>query len=131
MTTLNDALVAYVNADAATAALQANRFYHLRLPDEAVLPASTFQRIDASRVYAQSLAGGLPRARYQLTHWGTTPMAAQSLADAVRKRLDGFHGTMSGVRVDSVQCEDGPDLDDPETFTFRSIRDYFIQHTEA
>jgi Protein of unknown function (DUF3168) len=128
---MNDALVAYVNADATVAGLQANRFYHLRLPDEAVLPASTFQRIDASRVYAHATAGGLPRARYQLTHWGATPMDAQALADAIRHRLDGFHGTMSGVRVDSVECVDGPDLDDPETQTFRSIRDYFMQHTEV
>lgn len=131
MTTMSEALVAYVNADTTVAGMQSTRLYPLRLPPNATLPATVYQRIDASRVYAHALAGGLPKARYQLTHWGATFATAQALADAVRHRLDGFHGTMSGVRVDSVQCVDGPDLDDPTTNTVRCVRDYFIEHTET
>ena len=131
MTTISEALIALVAADAGIVALEADRRTAFRLPEPAVLPATVYQKIDAHGSYAHGTARGLMTARYQVTHWASTLAEAEALATAYRHCLDGFHGTMGSVRVDSIMCEDGPDLDEPTADATRVIRDYFITYAEV
>ena len=79
------------------------------------------------------LAGpdGLPRARMQLTCWGSTPAAAYSVAAAVRARLDGTRGTWGSLTIGACLCVSERDLDDPEASRSGVALDFIIQYQEV
>ncbi|MDZ4250305.1 MAG: hypothetical protein U0990_09480 [Candidatus Nanopelagicales bacterium] len=58
-------------------------------------------------VLAHSGKAGLSRATVRLECYGATYTATKAIADAVRKKLNGFQGTVASIRVDAVIVTDG------------------------
>ena len=128
---LETALRAYVLADAAIAAAVGQRMYPRGLPQGPTFPALVYSRVDTRRLHDLDGPDGLPRARVQVTAWGSSVQAATELAALVRKRLDGYRGAWGDVMIGSCLCVGERDLDDPETGRNAVAQDYMIQYQEV
>jgi hypothetical protein len=72
--------------------------------------------------------------RFQINSYGLSGLQAVGVANAVRKALDGFSGTVDGVAISYVSLRDEGDLDDYEpgnkTISRHGVRqDYEITYT--
>ena len=96
-------LTAYLKADATINAAVNGRVYPNIVPQGSAFPALSYNQVSGVRLRNVS-DGPTGRAMPRLTinSWATKYLAARSLADAVRQRLDGITGTigsMTGVRI--------------------------------
>ena len=121
---------AYLLANAPVAALIATRMYPLLLPQNAVLPAVTYQVISDVHELNQSEPGGLPVIRLQYTCWADSYLAAQTLAAAIRVALDGFTGVMGSGSVGYAALDNMVDDYEPDTKKYRVLVDMKIQRSE-
>lgn len=121
----------YTLAGAAVAGLVGTRMHARMLPQAPTLPAIVYQRIDTRRLHDLAGPDGLPRARMQVTCWGSTPAVAYSVASVVRERLDGFKGTWGTLTIGSCLCVGERDLDDPEASRNAVALDFMIQYEEV
>lgn len=129
--TLEEALRAQILADPAIAAVVGTRVYPRQLPQQPVLPAITYTRVDTARGHEMSGPDQLPKPRMQVTPWAADVLTATNLAALIRKRLDGTSGMWSSVEIGSCLCVGDRDLDDPDT-THRGVAlDFAIQYREV
>ena len=118
--------------DAAVVALVGTRVYPKILPQNPGLPAITYQRISRVAV-ADNLqgAGSLARPRVQVDAWAKTDADAITVGAAVRRRLNGFRGPVTGEGdVRRIALETNQDLYDAELLLHRHSADYFVWHEE-
>jgi hypothetical protein len=120
-------------------ALVGSRVYPLTLPQTPTYPAIRYQRIDTQRAQYRMMGTGraaYAKPRFQIDCYGITPATAQAVADAVRARLDGFAGLVSGVGIGSTATEDEasdiePGVGPGGSAIFRHRLDFLIGHQEA
>jgi len=124
-------LIALIQSDQATVALIANRIYPLVLPQNAVLPAATYQVASGSSPN-RTLENALQRIkRLQLDFWGETYSDVKCVEAAIAKTLDGFSGTLSdGTRI--LMCLRDVPVDRFETSSrfYRVMNEYEITYVE-
>lgn len=96
-------------ADAAVTAIIGSKVYPVLAPATADLPFVTWRRISVQR--QQSLAGpiGMPTVLLSVDLFAETYEGVRELADAVRKCLDGWGGTVDTVRVANVSLTNEAD----------------------
>ena len=111
--TLEAGLFSHLSIDSDISATVGTRVYLAIIPQDASLPAITYQRISGSHVRSLEGSSGASEARYQITAWASTGLAAKQLADYVRLSLDGFSGAMGDVTVKRVYLEDDRDQFEP------------------
>ena len=92
----------------AVAAIVGTRVYPDVLPQTPTLPAIRFQRISTPRSQYRTLDGhaGYASPRFQIDCFTMSRSSALALAQAVYGLLEGFTGTVAGLRVDYVSTED-------------------------
>jgi hypothetical protein len=130
--TLEQALYNYLaSAPAGLVTLLAGRIYPLTLPQEAALPAVSYQRISTTGMRTM----GAPRlgreATFQFDVWATSHASRLAVTDALRVALDGYSGTMGGaggVDVLAVQMQNDQDGYEPLTKAYRGIVEFKIWH---
>lgn len=90
------------------AALVADRVYPLILPQPPTLPAIRFQRISTPRSQYRTMDGQANYAspRIQIDCWDLTFDGVLALGEAVYSLLEGFNGTVDGLRIDAISTED-------------------------
>lgn len=115
-------LVTYLGQDAGVAAIIADRFYPLVLPQEPVLPAISYQRISSAVVRSQAgISAQNPRMRFNC--WARTYDDAIALEAALIVALDsrpfGPAGAMSVY-------DSGLDDRDADTGLFRRIVEFLM-----
>ena len=102
-------------------------------------PALTNQRIgDGRRVWSHGGPNGLVETRLQLDAWARDPPTARgdalttSLADALRRAVDGFVGQWGTVLVQQVRLDSERATYDPDTPArlWRRSQDYLIWYEE-
>jgi hypothetical protein len=108
-----------------------------RAPQNAALPFTIYQRISGERWGTLTGPSGLAQSRFQIDSYAATPEAAIAAAELIRQRIDGYSGTIGGVRLDSVSKDnDLPDREDIDGATstgqipFCASKDYIITHEE-
>lgn len=137
MATFSEALKNLVNSltdvTALIGALPALRFYPTRLPQlqTPVYPAITWQQIDDPLGYSHDGYDGLGFPRIQLTIWSTTFVSGELVRNALRQTpadggLNGFVGTVSGVKFDRIFLVDGITDFEPATQTHQRTMDLLI-----
>jgi hypothetical protein len=89
-----------------------HRFFPNKIPQGELLPAATYQQNKGDRVHHMEGPAGMVDSEYTIICYGTTYPAAKELAEAVRKRLDGYRGIVAGVTIDVILLID--ELDVPE-----------------
>jgi hypothetical protein len=75
-------------------------------PQGAKLPFLIFSRVSTSDVYTMAGGAGVRNSLIQIVCYATTYYNSRAIADAVRRFLTGYKGTLSdGTVVDSIFCD--------------------------
>lgn len=93
----------------AVSSLVGSRVYPVLAPSTATLPFAVYRRSSIQR--QQTLAGplGLPTVNMEVQIYGTTYESARQVADAFRKVLDGYDGSLNNVVVENASLEQESD----------------------
>lgn len=119
------------------AALVGTRVYPLVLPQNVLYPAIRYQRISTPRSQYRGLDGRAEYAspRFQIDAYALTHSQAIAVAQAVYELLEGFTGTVAGLRIDHISTDDeGADLEEGAApggaHLYRQRVDVFLYHPE-
>ena len=125
-----DELRTFLLEDATIAGIVEERVYPNILPQPATLPALTFAQVSGVRVRDLSGPTGRARPRVTVNSWASTYSAVRALADAVRRRLDGYAGPLTTVVIGSSALDNEFDIYEQDLKIHRVMQDYIISHTE-
>lgn len=109
MATIEEAMVARMNAHAGLTALVGTRTYPLRVPQDATMPAIAYQKISSPKTQSHSGGSHLAQSRIQLTIEADSYESVKATADQVRACWEGYKGTVGGVRIDAALVQDDRD----------------------
>jgi hypothetical protein len=129
-------LRAHVIADAAVMAMVGDRMFPVKLPQNVLYPALSYNQVSGVRTYDLCGPTGRVRPRITINSWAETYADARDLAHAVRKAIEGFTGTMGGspgTPIANVTLDNEVDLDEPEAGlvgVFRVMQDYLLSYEE-
>lgn len=121
-------LFAYLSTEPTLVALVNTRLYPERLPQEPTLPAATYLQVSGLPTYAHDGLTGFERARIQFDSYGTTPLAAEAIADALRAAL--LNWRLADSRYVGFE-ESRQDIPEPELGRYRVSSDFMINREEA
>jgi len=126
-------LVAYLSSDTPISSLVGTRIDPDIVTQDTVFPALSYSQISRIGIYNLSGAINKARSRIQIDSWALTRKQSLELADAVRHRLSGFYGSMSGTQVHFITLDNQLTLFDQDagvTGVYRVLQDYIISHLE-
>lgn len=119
-----------LSGEATITALVGLRIYPNVIPQDATLPAIAYQTISRAGVMAHDGATGLAWQRIQTTIVADSSTGAEAVAEACRKVLDGFRGTVGSVPVHAVFLDSAADNFGEITDTYVKRQDYRMMLTE-
>lgn len=131
MTFTDEGLVPYLEGLGTTAG---ERVYPAVLPQDPTLPAITYQTVSSIPELAQDGAVNLTLARYQITCWAATALAAKQLRESITNNAHGYQGSMGSLTAQlcrAVLVQD--EQYEADTGWYWSVVDLQIYHkvTEA
>lgn len=112
------------------AGVAGGRITPILLPQDAALPAVTYETVSTVPMPALDGAVGRATTRIRLHCWGETYADARATAAAARAALDDTTGTVAGCAIGWARCEIEADLYEDATRTHRVVLDYLIHHAE-
>lgn len=127
---LEEAFKGHLFANAAAQALICDRLYPQVIPEDATLPAASYQRITGPREEAHDGPTSWAEALVQFTCQAETYGQAKACANALRKAFVGFNGLLNGaVPVNGVWCENELDgvNDEVDRYTIRVDLFFYYQ----
>ncbi len=128
MTTAAEALVWLIKSD--TALATASGPYPNVAPEGATLPSLAYQLIDEQPVMSHGGFGNLQTARWQMTVQAANYLQVRMLARALKKRLNGYTGTVLGIKISYCAVEADQDgYSDPAMLPFAQL-DVLMTHDE-
>jgi hypothetical protein len=134
MASIDESLVSILAVSTAVTAICGQRIYPLYARQTAPKPLVIYQRISSVREHSHDGPSGLARPRFQFRCVANSFSEARGLADAVRGALDGYQGTVGGVRIDAILFENELDADDvaldAEATAYSVLMDFFVWHGE-
>jgi hypothetical protein len=125
---MEEALIAYLLAGPAVAALLGDRLTPGVRTQGAPLPAGVFNVISDLPDYTNSGPSGTVQARIQLAAYGDTYASAKALARAMRDRISGLRVTTGGWHIQGVFQQNARDTfthDAPEKI-HGDVRDFIV-----
>lgn len=130
MATIEEAIYTELTTFAAVTAIASTRGYPELIPETAAMPAWAYQTISANREPIHSGSSDLTEQVIQITCQAASYASAKALAGAIRARLHGFKGTLSGVKVHRIVVDNDQDgLADEDGATVRL--DVSVFYTES
>ncbi len=108
-----------------------SRIHDEELTQNSALPAMTLQQTDNAHEHDMEGSLGVARAIMQITCWAATPIAAKSLAELVRLRLQGKQVTMGTTEVRGVFLPSDRDIFSTDPRRFGVEADYDITYIES
>ncbi|SEB40701.1 DUF3168 domain-containing protein [Terriglobus roseus] len=124
---LEEGLFQLLTSDSDVASCISTRYFPLMLPDDAALPAVTYQRV--STVTSPTLNGftDLVQVRLQIDTWATTYADARRAAQAIQNAIEGFLGTLpDGTAVAAATLLSQMDTYESVARYYRVTTDYRI-----
>lgn len=91
------------------ALLVGTKVYPVMAPASTALPFITYRRGGIQRQQTLQNPAGVPRVTFDVQVYAATYEDAREVADAVRKTLDGYAGTIDNTVVDQVSLENEAD----------------------
>ena len=134
MAILEEGIVAFLIADTDIHAVVADRIYPMRIPQGAIFPLITYQRISTARILTHDSSGAtgdLTSPRFQFDGWGVTQKIVKQISDVLRKVLHGKTGAMGGVTIGAALAENEQPEYVPDANLYRGRSDYIIWYEEA
>lgn len=125
---LEEGIVTYLTSVTVLVALQGNRVWPNRLPQNPTLPATTFREISNVPEYSHNGPSGYENVRMQFNCWATDPLAAKQLARALKRALSGFKGMMGSSSIGGCFLANSMDDFDDPTGLSRVIVDFEFEY---
>jgi hypothetical protein len=130
------ALHSLMSGEAELTDVVGTRIYPAPRPQSAVLPCLTYRLITGNPGHDLRASDGTVRSRFQIEAWSRTTAEAAALSVGLFNALDGFVGTVDGVRITWIAKLDEADLSslesdgtgDPKR---RIVSDYLVQYRVA
>ncbi len=130
----NVAMFEFLSDQTGLTAIVDDRFYPTRLPEGAKIPAVTWFRVSAERMYTFDPfpdTDAWVKARVQFDCWETTAEKAAALGDQIVLALSGFDGDMGGQVIGASTVVNEIDTyETPATF-YRRIVDVIVSYQET
>jgi hypothetical protein len=123
-------IVARLAEVSAVTALVGTRVYPGVAPTNAIRPYVVYTRITTPRVRSTKGLSHLASPRYQIDAWAASALEAKAVIDAVRDALDGYKGTLVGVRVGGVITQDESADSEIEAGLYRHRGEFTVWHDE-
>lgn len=130
MSDVTDAVRTRLTAHSGTAALIGTRAWFLMLPQNPTLPASTVQKISATRESAMGDDIGLAEGRVQVRACAATRAGAYALAEQQRDALQRYSGTSAGVAIADAFLVDEDELFEDAGKIWSVRQDYMVWWSE-
>lgn len=132
---MEEALVGYMLAGTALAALVGSRIHWVYSPQGTASPRIVLYRISGVRdMSLNNGPTGFVSSRVQVDCIGTSYSSAKAVARAVEARLSGYSGTLGSTRLEGVflvgERDDFFDTETPDKL-FRTSLDFNIWHKGA
>ena len=96
-------------ANATVAGLMGDRVYPVVAPASAALPFATWRRVAIRRQQTLGAPMGMPVTSVEYSIYGGTYEQAREVADAMRRVLDGYGGTVNNTEVKQTSLEQESD----------------------
>lgn len=96
-------------ADATFSSVVSSRIFPLLAPASAVLPVVTWRRAGIAREQTLAEPMGVPRVTVDYVVYGTSYEQARTIADTMRRILDGYTGTADNTIVHHTSLENEVD----------------------
>lgn len=129
--TLEEAVVAYLEADSGLSTLIGDGIHALKAPQKAPFPHIVYQRISTNRELTHDqTAKGLTTARIQFDVFAGDYETANDVIAALREALQGKSETMSGLKVQAVLPALEFHANEPDEDYFRLTVDYRFSFSE-
>lgn len=102
---IEEALVAYLLADSALAALIGAKIYPDEIPQGVTYPAVFY--LDISSVPLHTLVGQsvIDRPSKQFTVYASTKASAKAVANRLKALLSDYQGTLSGLEIQKIELQ--------------------------
>lgn len=110
-------------------ALAGTRLYPVLLPEDATLPAATYQRISTTREYATTGPVALNRVRIQLDCWADTYAEVKQLQTAILAILED-RSTYASANIDSITLITATDGYEQDARLYRVSMDFYVYAIE-
>lgn len=123
-------LRARMSGSTAISALVGVRVRPIPLPQEATLPAVTYQRVSTVREHASTTDPGFAHTRFQVDCWAETFAGALALRDEVNDRLSRWSSSTGSVTVFDVFQAGERAFYEEDREAQRVILDFMVHHTE-
>lgn len=125
-------LRSFLLADSTVSALVDTRCYPVQLPQNTVLTSIRYSHISGNRPHSSPQGAlGLSGPRIQIDAWAPTYAEAMALAEAIRKRLDGYRGPAGSQQVQGAFFANERDDYSPDAKLYVVSRDYFVWFEES
>lgn len=132
---MEEALIAYLKANAGVAAVVGTRVTAGERKQGGDLPAIVFHLIGSDPHYADQGTTGLVDSLIQFDCWGETYADAKRAARAVKAALQDFEGTTGGVEFQAVFLENEQDFppsgNNQSEYLHRTKLDFNPWHNEG
>lgn len=125
-------LLDYLQADATVFLLVGDRFSPIELPQGPTYPAVGYYQPSAVR-YRNIMSGPSGRVvvRQSLQIFAKSYSELVSVREALRRRLDGFRGTMGSSVIGRTVLENEIEINEPNTTVYSVTQDYLISLRET
>jgi len=129
---IDEALYSLLTGDSGVSSYVGNRVYPGHLPQSETLPAIAFFRVDGSgrtvsHSGASSVAGGI----FQISCLALTSLEAKHVAEAVRRKMHGFSGTVGSEKIYLARLINEVDLFDPDLPEYHVALDFELTYEET
>lgn len=119
MASLEEDIISALGASGGLLSLISNRAYPVKLPQNPVLPAVTYQIISAVPTYSHDGDSNLDFTRVQFTVWATTFSGLKSVEEQLRTTLRSLPGGRVSNKTDGYE---------PTTQTYQRTIDIIVPH---
>lgn len=105
-----------------------HRIYPLKMPQNNIYPAITYQLIGNTAISLLASDTDIETPRYQISCWGDDFTSAKDVALQVKTALIRVSGTYSGIIVMDITFDNENDIHDPETDKYQTAIDITMWH---
>lgn len=129
---ITDSLVSLLNSVSAITTLVDDRIYPITAEQDALLPHIILIKMPGTTNPSHDAASNLSATRFQINCYGLTDLQCDQIANEIRLALDGYKGTVLGVRIDRIlRLDTGENFDDNDAECYGVATDYRVWHDES
>lgn len=131
MADIESALYSILSTTGAITTICGTRIYPIKMPDNSIFPAVTYQKIVETTEHIINSSGQLKKAIFSISTWvrhtpTATPATARELSAAIRAAIDGIRGLYSGMDIQGILIQNETQTYDEDVEVYRILQDFLI-----